>query len=215
MSESMRTVLIGCDQAYYDTWAISLLRSIQYHAPWVSLHCHIVNPENLTKIPNVTYTTEHRIFSNDDAMTAYLQAVRFKVAYEEYSNQPVMIVDADSICTRSFTEQDYDQAVDKVTVLHHPKADRWLAGLVATNNAHFLQDYYDLLVAEPFDLWQYGRDQDILKDLSDQYSYHSAGDNWMRIGKPTEESIFLTLKGDQKITAKYLKVYERYLEKGK
>ena len=92
----MRTVLIGCDQAYYDTWAITLLRSIQYHAPWVSLHCHIVNPENLTKIPNVTYTTEHRIFSNDDAMTAYLQAVRFKVAYEEYSNQPVMIVDADS-----------------------------------------------------------------------------------------------------------------------
>ena len=206
----VRTLLIGCDNAYYVDWALPLLKSLNYFVPWLELHVHIVNPDNYTPLDYVKYTTEHRIFSNDDAMTAYLQAVRFKVAYEEYQDRPVMIVDADSICTQAFTEQDYDQLVDEVTVLRHPKADRWLAGLVATNNAQFLQDYYDLLVAEPFDLWQYGRDQDILKDLSKQYSYRSAGQHWMKIGKPSKECIFLTLKGDQKTSGKYLQHYNNF-----
>lgn len=205
----MRTVLIGCDQAYYDTWAISLLRSIQYHAPWVSLHCHIVNPKNLIELPTVRYTTEHRVFSNDESLISYLQAVRFKVAYEEYSIQPVMILDADSICTKNFTEQDYDQAVEGETVLHHPKADRWLAGLVATNNPVFLRDYYTELTSEPFNLWQWGRDQDILALLSKQYQYRSADKYWISIGKNGNQSVFLTLKGEQKTKEKYLAYYNK------
>lgn len=208
----MRTVLIGCDQAYYDTWAKTLLRSIQYYAPWVNLHCHVVNPENLTELPNVRYTTEHRVFSNDDSSISYLQAVRFKVAYEEYQDKPVMVLDADTICTKSFTEKEYDQAVEDVTILHHPKADRWLAGFFATNNPVFLRDYYNLLISEPFNLWQYGRDQDVLRELSFKYNYNPAGLRWMKIGKPNKESVFLTLKGDQKTSNKYLHHYNQFIK---
>ena len=51
-------ILVGCDQTYYDEWAVPLLKSINKHNPWINLHCHIVNPtvENsleviLSKIP--------------------------------------------------------------------------------------------------------------------------------------------------------------------
>ena len=205
----MRTVLIGCDQAYYDTWAITLLRSIQYYAPWVNLHCHVVNPKNLTELPNVRYTTEHRVFSNDDSSIAYLQAVRFKVAYEEYSDQPIMIVDTDSICTKEFFPKDYNQVVQGQTILHHPKADRWLAGFFATNNPVFLRDYYTELTSKPIDVWQWGRDQDVLRDLSFKYEYTQADKYWMSIGKNGNQSVFLTLKGDQKIKEKYLAYYNQ------
>jgi hypothetical protein len=145
-------------------------------------------------------------------MTAYLQAVRFKVAYEEYINQPIMIVDSDSICTQAFFPEEYDQVVQGQTILHHPKADRWLAGFFATNNPDFLSDYYNLLISEPFNLWQYGRDQDVLRDLSVKYNYTPASLRWMKIGKPNKESVFLTLKGDQKTSNKYLHHYNQFIK---
>jgi len=74
----MYNILIGCDQSYYDTWARTLLRSIQHYAPWVSLHCHIVNPSNtLTKLDHVSYTTEVRDLSDPNVFNGYLQQFVF------------------------------------------------------------------------------------------------------------------------------------------
>ena len=208
----VRTLLIGCDNAYYEQWAVPLLKSLNYFVPWLELHAHIVNPDNYTQLDYVKYTTEHRNFPTQDSMTAYLQAVRFKVSYEEYINQPIMIVDSDSICTQAFFPEEYDQVVQGQTILHHPKADRWLAGFFATNNPDFLSDYYNLLISEPFNLWQYGRDQDVLRDLSVKYNYTPASLRWMKIGKPNKESVFLTLKGDQKTSNKYLHHYNQFIK---
>ena len=44
-------ILIGCDQSYYEQWAINLVKSIQHFNPFVQCHVHIVNPDNYQKLP--------------------------------------------------------------------------------------------------------------------------------------------------------------------
>ena len=159
----LRTLLVGTDNSYYEQWTVPLFKSVHYFAPWLELHAHIVNPDKHTRLDYVKYTTEHRTFSSDQERIGYLQAVRFLVA-REYKQ--IMIVDADSMCTQPFKEREYDDIVQGQTVLHHPKADRWLAGFVATNNPAFLQDYHDRLIKNPVEKFRHGWDQKVLKNLN-------------------------------------------------
>jgi len=94
-------ILIGCDQAYYDQWAVLLLSSIQRHNPWIQLHCHIVNPTKDNKLDNVDITSEQVNFVSDESKISYLQCVRFLAVADKFSkNERVITLDADSICTR-------------------------------------------------------------------------------------------------------------------
>jgi hypothetical protein len=205
----MYNILIGCDQTYYDTWARTLLRSIQHYAPWVSLHCHIVNPGNtLTRLDHVSYTTEERDLSDPNVFNGYLQAVRFLKAYELFpNNEPVIIVDADSICTRSFSQEQYDQVhLDHPVVLYKEKTTRWLAGFISMGSNTFRKDFYDLLMSKPIEEWSGFWDQTCLKQLDNKYNFTRCPSEWMSIGK-LRNSHFLTLKGEQKETDKYLDQY--------
>lgn len=203
----VRTLLVGTDNSYYEQWTVPLFKTVHYVAPWLKLHAHIVNPDKHTKLDYVEYTTEQRTFSSDQERIGYLQAVRFLVA-RQY--QQIMIVDADSMCTQSFTEQEYDAIVEGQTVLHHPKADRWLAGFIATNNQTFLQDYHDQLMKIPLLKFKHGWDQKVLKNLAQDYEFTLCPERWMKVGKPSSKSIFMTLKGDQKISSKYLHYYNQF-----
>lgn len=204
-------VLIGCDQAYYDKWGIELLLSIKRHNPQVSLHCHIINPERENILPDVDITTEERIFVNNNSRIAYLQAARFLIAAEKFSNNELIIIlDADSICTRSF--DDLETLFSKQHILKHHKEARWLAGFVTFIDNGFRNEYSSLLKETPVDEWAWGRDQYILNRLANKYNYKSLPIEWMSIGKNRCNSVFLTLKGKQKITNKYLNVYRKYLE---
>ena len=92
-------ILVACDQKYYDKWAFNLLKSIQHFNshPWLSLHCHIVNPkEEHTdwRLEGVNYTTE----KYDKGSITYLQAVRFLIESQKFKNdEHVRIPDADII----------------------------------------------------------------------------------------------------------------------
>ena len=206
-------ILIGCDQTYYDNWSITLLQSISYYNPWISLHCHIVNPKNTLELDFVNYTYEEKTFINDNSKIGYLQAVRFLAADKYFDNtQYVLSLDADSICTKSFTETQFLDLFKYNTVLQHPKDGRWLAGLVALGPNNFRKDYASLLMSMPIDNWAFGRDQDIMSKMSDTYKFRPASKEWISIGKNGLNSIFLTLKGDQKYTKKYLTIYQRYIE---
>jgi hypothetical protein len=204
-------VLIGCDQAYYDKWGIELLNSVKRHNLQVNLHCHIINPEKENKLTGVDITTEQRIFVSEDSRIAYLQAARFLVAAEKFSNnESVIILDADSICTRSF--DDLELLFSKKHILKHHKEDRWLAGFVTFIDNSFRQEYSSLLKEVSVDEWSWGRDQLILNHLSREYEYEPLPVDWMSIGKNRYNSVFLTLKGEQKETDKYLDVYRKYLK---
>jgi hypothetical protein len=205
----IRTLLVGTDNAYYEQWTVPLFRAVHYYAPWLELHAHIVNPDKHTKLDYVKYTTEHRTFSSDQERIGYLQSVRFLVA-QQYSQ--IMIVDADSMCTQSFTEEQYDHIVQGQTVLHHPKAERWLAGFIASDNQAFLQDYHNRLMKRPLLKFKHGWDQKVLKDLSNDYKFTRCPEQWMKVGKPSQSSIFMTLKGDQKISNKYLHYYNQFVK---
>jgi hypothetical protein len=205
----IRTLLVGTDNAYYEQWTVPLFRAVHYYAPWLELHAHIVNPDKHTKLDYVKYTTEHRTFSSDQERIGYLQSVRFLVA-QQYSQ--IMIVDADSMCTQSFTEEQYDHIVQGQTVLHHPKAERWLAGFIASDNQEFLQDYHNRLMKRPLLKFKHGWDQKVLKDLSNDYKFTRCPEQWMKVGKPSQSSIFMTLKGDQKISNKYLHYYNQFVK---
>ena len=205
-------ILIGVDQKYYTDWGENLLKSINYHNPWIALHCHIVNPHDFSPLPFVDYTFENRIFENDDSRIAYLQAVRFlKVADKFLKNEYVITLDADSVCTRAFGEEEFSDLFKHTTVLKHPKGTKWLACLVSFNSSEFRYDFANELKKEPVSEWKFGRDQHVLKSLNVKYNYHTLDPKWVSIGKNKQDSIFLTLKGEQKETEKYLDWYKKYI----
>ena len=207
-------ILIGCDQAYFNDWAVPLLRSINTHNPWINLHCHIVNPTVENSLDNVSITTETREFANDESKISYLQSVRFLVVADKFkNNEKVITLDADSICTRRIgQEAAIRRLFSKQHVLKHHKEDRWLAGFVVFNNNGFRQEYAKELRSVPYDSWKWGRDQKILNQLSKKYKFVELDKLWMSIGKnKNNTSAFLTLKGEQKFTEKYLKAYKKYL----
>lgn len=206
-------ILIGCDQVYYTDWGIALLQSIHYYNPWISLHCHIVNSKNISQLDYVNYTYEDRNFLNNDSKIGYLQAVRFLAADKYFDKtQHVLSLDADSVCTKSFTKEEFLDLFEHNTVLRHSKDRRWLAGLVAFGQYEFKKEYANLLMNDDVDKWLPGRDQTILATIADKYEFQSAPTKWISIGKNGSGSIFLTLKGDQKYSKKYLPLYQQYKE---
>ena len=205
-------ILIGTDQNYYDQWGINLLKSINYYNPWISLHCHIVNSFDTKTLPFVQYTYENVEFKNEQSKIGYLQSARFLAVADKFSKDEfVATLDADSICTQMFTEEDFSKLFFSNTILKHPKDNRWLAGFVSFNDNNFRCEYANELRSVPVEEWQFGRDQLILNLLSNKYQYSSLDTKWMSIGKNKNNSVFLTLKGEQKITEKYLNWYNKYL----
>ena len=207
-------ILVACDQNYYDKWACNLLKSIHDLNPhdWLQLHCHIVNPYKVNELDYVNYTTEQ----NDYVTIPYLQGVRFVVAANKFkNNEHVMILDADSICTREFTKEEFINVTSDVTVLKHHKElafHPWLCGFVTLGNGMFRQDYANNLLITKSKEWEYGHDQDILNLLYHRHQYKTAPQEWICMGKQNPKSVFLTLKGDKhKKNPKYTEQLKRYI----
>ena len=205
-------VLLGCDQTYFDEWATPLLKSIQYHNPWLRLHCHIVNPTKQNKLQNVSITSESRSFHSEEAKISYLQAVRFLVAADKFSNnENVFTLDADTICTRKIgSGAAIENLFKRQHVLKHHKEDRWLAGFVVFNQNGFRQTFSQELRSVPYEDWLWGRDQTILNMFIKEFKFEPVHKLWMSIGKNKSNSAFLTLKGKQKTTEKYLEKFIEY-----
>jgi hypothetical protein len=206
-------ILLGVDQTYYDKWAVPLLESINRHNPWIKLHCHIVNPTKDNKLDNVDITTENKEFVSDEVKISYLQSVRFLTVAKKFkNNENVITLDADTICTRRIGKIATERLFEKQYVLKHHKENRWLAGFVAFNDNGFRQEYASELTSIPIEQWRWGRDQTILNQLSSKYNFEPADKLWIAVGKIKFPSAFLTLKGEQKETSKYLDVYKKFLE---
>lgn len=205
-------ILIGCDQTYYDQWAVPLLLSIQRHNPWIQLHCHVVNPTKDNTLDHVDITAEQIEFISDESKISYLQSVRFLAVADKFSkNENVITLDADTICTREIEKAAIEQLFEKQHVLKHPKESRWLAGFVTFLDNGFRQEYASELKSIPVDQWGWGRDQTILNALAKEYKFEKLNQLWIAIGKNKNNSVFLTLKGEQKETDKYLNIYKGYL----
>ena len=206
-------ILIACDQEYYNKWGIELLKSTRYYNPssWLNVHCHIVNPsKGFEQVKDVDYTTEE--YSNPSI--EFLQGVRFLVASNKLPTDQVMILDADTVCTREFTKEDFISITSDVTVLHHHKKlaiHPWLCGFVTLGTGKFRHDFANGLLYKEIAEWEYGHDQDVLNMLSNQYEFNEAPPEWICMGKQNPESVFLTLKGDKhKLNPKYTNQFERY-----
>ena len=205
------SVLIGCDSKYYNDWGITLLKSIKHHNPWINLRCHIINPDNNNKLDFVTYTEEHIVFPNDTVKTAYLQAARFLAASKIPLSENLITLDADTICTREFSREEFGTLFKKQYVMQHPKESRWLAGLVTFSSNDFRYRYAELLNSKNIKDWEWGRDQQVMPQLNKEFNFIPIDKKWISIGKNKSNSVFLTLKGEQKETDKYLSWYNRYI----
>ena len=211
-------ILVACDGKYYSKWAFNLLKSIQKYNShsWLNLHCHIVNSDEYHpdwRLDNVDYTTE----TYPDVSVPYLQGVRFLVAAKKFTNdERVIILDADSICTREFTKKEFDIVTSDVTVLKHHKElaiHPWLCGFVTLGTDMFRQDYANNLLITKIEEWEYGHDQDILNLLHNRHQYKKAPQEWICMGKHNPKSVFLTLKGNKhKNNPKYTDQLKRYIQ---
>ena len=206
-------LVVGVDQHYFDTWATPLFKSINDHNPNLRLHCHIVNPTKSNTISNVDITKETIKFANDTSKISYLQSVRFLIADSKFSkSEKVVTIDADTICTRSYSQEEIEFLFSKQHILQSYKDNRWLAGLVAFSDNGFRQDYINEIKSKDIEEWEWGRDQNILAKFSKEYDFVPAPRDWISIGKNGANSVFLTLKGTQKIKSKYLGQWGKYLQ---
>jgi hypothetical protein len=207
-------IFIACDGVYYDQWGINCLKTIQFHAPWIKLTVHIVNSISKNELDGVTYYYEDRSFVNESSKIGYYQAVRFLKCYEYFpNNELVMTIDSDTVLMKSFAEKEFEDICNVISVQRHQKDIRWMAGLVTYGRDNdFRQRIQQELLTRPIDEWTYGWDQDVLDKLSHEFHFKKlmVGD-WMSFGRG--RGIFLTLKGDQKVSEGYLNNYNEGLKR--
>jgi hypothetical protein len=207
-------LLIACDKLYYEKWAINFLKSLRLHVPWLSLHCHLVNVEDTTKLDYVDYTHETTEFVNDDQKLGYLQAVRFlAVANKFKNNESVITLDCDSLCVKGFSQQEFETLFEEQYILQHSKDNRWMAGFVTFNDNYFRQGYANHLLSKPIDEWPIGWDQTVMKEIAAEYKFVPVDRKWISIGKHTNNSAFITFKGTQKFKDKFLNIYYNFVER--
>jgi hypothetical protein len=123
-----------------------------------------------------------------------------------------MSIDCDTLCTKSFSKNEFVQFTEEIHVLRHHKADRWMAGLVTYGcNNIFREKFKNALLDISVENWPIGHDQTILNILSSDFQFKktSVGE-WMSFGRG--KGIFLTLKGDQKTGPGYLNTYQTLLK---
>ena len=210
----MAKLLISCDTDYYNRWAVNLIRSLKKFVPWINIHVLIINPTNISKMDNVHYHFEELTFLNNENAVAYYQASRFLKCYEIFPNDElVMTIDCDSLCTQSFSRQDFENACSIISVLRHHKTNRWLAGLVTFgSSSHFRKEFRDRLLEKSIVDWKPGYDQDVLKSLEEKYIFtESIPGDWIGFGY--KKGKFITFKGEQKTASKYISIYNRELAK--
>lgn len=207
-------IFIACDGLYYNKWGHNCLRSIQNYNPWIRLTAHVVNPISRNELSKVQYFYEEKEFINEASKISYYQSVRFLKCSEYFpTDELVMTIDCDTVCTRSFSISDFENVCKNVHVQRHQKADKWMAGLVTYGDTpSFRHDLKTNLLADSIDLWKYGRDQDVLNSMAYNYNFKklNVGD-WMSFGKG--KGVFITLKGTQKTKDKFLKNYTENIKK--
>lgn len=207
-------ILFSCDKNYYETWAINLIKSINFYNPWISITCIIVGKDQIDKIKNVNYVRDEIDLSKIKNPVAYFQAVRFLKCAEIFANKElVMSIDCDTLCTRKFDKEHFIKTCKDVSVQGHHKKDRWMAGLVTYGDDNiFRQRFREKLLEIPVQDWPWGYDQSVLNYLSREFIYSKlAVGDWMSFGRG--KATFLTLKGDQKISPGYLETYNEILKK--
>lgn len=203
-------IFLACDQTYYNDWCANCIVSIQKNIPWLSIHVLIVNPTTVSEIPGVTYHYEQVDFPNDTCKIAYYQAVRFLRVADYFSpDEYVMTIDCDTLCVKSFTKHEFETITKDIHVQRHQKANRWMAGLVTYGiNNNFRNELKEKLSSIPLEKWSYGWDQTVLNQLAIEFDYKKLEvGNWMSFGKGKGK--FLTLKGGQKNSEKYLSTYNK------
>ena len=202
-------ILLGCDSLYYNRWAKNCIKSIQHHTPWINISIIIVNPQDIEQISNVNYIYDHVDFKVESSKIAYYQAVRFLKCADIFSNgELVMSIDCDTLLTKGFIKEKFYSICKEIHIQRHQKDIRWMAGLVTYGeNNNFRQELKKQLLSLPIEQWSYGRDQDVLEELSTKFNFKKlyVGD-WMSFGRGS--GIFLTLKGDQKISPGYIENYK-------
>lgn len=211
----MYNLFVACDQLYYQDWCITFLKTVHYHVPWLKLHCHLVNADNVEKLPYVDYTYETVEYINNDQKLAYLQGVRFlAVAGKFRNNESVIVLDCDSLCVDSFTVDEFATLFEQQYVLRNTKIDqRWMAGFVTFKDNYFRQAYVRELLKKPISEWLPGWDQDVMKQISEEYNFVELSKDWITVGKHNGRSKFFTSKGSQKFKEKYLERYRYFVER--
>jgi hypothetical protein len=205
-------LLIACDKHYYETWGINFLKSLRLRAPWLALHCHLVNVSETITLKNVDYSYETTSFVDDKQKLAYLQSVRFLAVANKFKNdESVITVDCDSLCVKSFSEEEFSTLFEKQYVLQYLKDDRWLAGFVTFKDNYFRQKYAKELLKKPINDWPPGWDQDVLKEISEKHNFVKLEDKWISVGK-YRNAIFYTTKGSQKFKERYIVLYNNFMK---
>jgi hypothetical protein len=163
----------------------------------------------------VDYTHEQVEYVSPEQKLGYLQAVRFLAVADKFkNNERVIVLDCDSLCVRPFTPEEFAALFEQQYVLRHTKIDRrWMAGFVTFKDNHFRQAYAARLREKPINEWLDGWDQDVMKEICEEFQFVELSKDWITVGKHNGRSAFFTSKGSQKFKEKYLERYRYFVER--
>jgi hypothetical protein len=206
----------GCDSSYFTKYGIVLANSLQIHAPWANIHCHIFNPttEQLEwcKQKKITVSYEF-IDTNIREPNTYFACVRFIRVPEIFlPNTRIISLDCDSIAMNKLSENKFIEDTDSTKVFWRSKSNKALASTVIFGPDNIRVEYANKLrTAFENDSYKWFLDQDILDEMIRQNAFGTTTEvTWGTAAWKKNNGLIWTGKGDRKFSEDFQRLSEYY-----
>lgn len=206
----------GCDSLYFEEYGKTLANSLQIHAPWAKVHCHIFNPtpEQLdwcnTKSVSVSYE-----FVNPEIreVKTYYACVRF-IRVPEIFNPLARIIalDCDSVVIADLPEKQFDKDTTATKVFWRNKGGKSLASTVIFGPDNTRNTYAEIL-RKSFedDTYKWFLDQDVMDQMIAKNEFGITTDTtWGTTAPNKKKGLIWTGKGDKKLSQEFQDMIQRY-----
>lgn len=223
-------IFFSCDEKYYQTYGIALIKSIIDQINWISVHCHIIH-ENQKTIdyvdhPRVTHTWEiiDQNFINSipydsskniglsksnlviSPKIVYYACCRFMQVDKIFSgDKRILQIDCDTILYNIFNKQAFYEVTNGVRAMRKPKTpEKIIASTLSFGYGEEGKDFRKLLANKMFSEFSKGCywfiDQIVLQEIFAKRNFLPIPQNWNTWSFKKKQAFFRTGKGNKKET---------------
>ena len=216
-STAKNNIFLACDNIFYHRFAINCAKTIRNFAPYLHIHIHIVNHSgDLFKDNSITYSFENFPQLPERPSTRFYASVRLLRAEELFANdQRVMIIDVDSLATKSIPESIYLDQTSKLSQLVR-KGGRWNNSMICLGlndeADKFKKDVKQTLLEIPIPSWDGWYDQDCIGKVRGRHSIQPIDLSWLNFSyKKNSSSYFFSGKGERKDNPEFERITNEIL----
>lgn len=229
-SSHYEVIYTGCDENYYELYAVPLIISILNQIDWIAVHCHVVFENNYKEIflkhPRLTHTYEiiddnfinsipinskatMKLEKYDTELTPkiiYFASCRFMQLEKIFEgDKRILQIDSDSILFKPFSKKDFYQLTDSVRAMRKPKSpEKIMASTLSCGNNNEGILFRKKLSKKMFEVFSSGAywfvDQVVLQDFFSDLVFEPISLEWNTWSFKKRSAFFRTAKGNKKET---------------